>query len=95
MEKIDISITTAQLKGFQTTFNEEGLPDVRASLGLFTEHGKEVSEYSITTNRWSENKFDLPPEMIEPIMRMAKELERIVTKHCREGQCALPEPVDF
>jgi len=95
MEKINISITQAQLKSFETTFNKEGLPDIVASLGLFTEHGKEVSSYSLGTRSWSDDKFTLPPAMIEPIMKLAKELEKIVTKHCREGQCALPEPVDF
>ena len=93
MRKINIEITKAQLENFSVSFQEDDKgfdnPMVSASLALLTEGGKKVSQYSISTNSWSDNKFKLPIEMIPPIFKIAEQIEIVVTKHCRESQLAL------
>lgn len=95
MRKINIEITKAQLESFTIGFdvNEDKIvPEVSASLGLLTENGKKISQYSISSGKWANNKFTLPIEMFSPIMEIAEQLEVIVTKHCRENQLSLNAP---
>lgn len=90
MKKIDIQITKAALKSFRVELNEKK-PVVHASIALLTEGGKQITDYSISTDSWQdENKFELPIECIAPIVKLAQQLEAIVTKHCRDSQLALP-----
>ncbi len=90
MKKIDIQITKAALKSFSVELHDKK-PVVSASIALLTEGGKVVTDYSISTDSWQdENKFDLPIECIAPIVELARKLEAVVTKHCRDSQLALP-----
>lgn len=92
MRKIEISITKAQILSYSVTLSEE-LPKVHATIGLFTDAGAKISEYSISTDHWEkQNCFDLPAQMVAPIVAIAKELERIVAKHCNDTQKALAAP---
>lgn len=87
--KLNISITKASIESFQVNL-EDKVPNISVSLGLFTEHGKRVTGYDISTDTWNENKkFKLPPSLIEPILKIMKELEVIAIRHCRDGQLAL------
>jgi hypothetical protein len=90
MKKIDIQITKAALKSFSVELQDKK-PVVSASIALLTEGGKVVTDYSISTDSWQdENKFELPMECIAPIVELARKLELVVTKHCRDSQLALP-----
>ena len=91
MRKLNIEITKAQLKGFSVKFDpDKDHPEISATIALITDHGKEITEYTIFTDCWSENqKFDLPISMFKPIFDIGQELEVICVRHCREGQLAL------
>lgn len=95
MKRLDIQITKAALKSFSVDL-KEGKPEVSATIALLTEGGKQITEYSISTDSWQkDNQFDLPLECISPIVIMARQLEYIVTKHCRDSQLALPANVSI
>ncbi len=86
MKKLDIKITKAALKSFSVEMGDEK-PSVSATISLLTEGGKQITEYSIRTEAWNEkDKFELPFSCIAPIISIAKDLENIVTKHCRDSQ---------
>lgn len=89
MKKLDIQITKAALKSFSVELQEKK-PVVSASIALLTEGGKVITDYTISTSHWqSENEFELPVECIAPIIKLAEQLETVVTKHCRDSQLAL------
>lgn len=86
MKKINISITKAEIKSFQVELNE-GKPEVSASIGLFSEGGKQISTYSISTDSWNkESKFDLPVELVAPIMSILSTLEKVLVNHINNSQ---------
>lgn len=86
MKKIDIQINHAKILNFSVVHGDP-LPAVSATIGLFTPNGLKISEYSLSTNHWKESmKFDLPPEVIGPILQITDALERIVTAHCQSQQ---------
>ena len=63
MKKLDIAITKAQLQGFTVSLNEDGTPNVSASLALLTEGGKKITDYSASTYTYDETKrLNVPPE---------------------------------
>lgn len=89
MKKISINVTKAQILSFNVTLGEDK-PSVSASIGLFTEGGRQISEYSISTDAWNDDKkFNLPVSMIVPIMAIMEQLEGIVVKHCNNNQLQL------
>ena len=86
MKKLDIKITKAQIESFLVTLKEES-PEVSATIALLTEGGKKITSYSISTDSWNEvNKFELPQEMIMPIMLIMRELEALVVGHVKTNQ---------
>lgn len=93
MKKLDISISKAQLVGFNVSFDDEaGTPEVSATIALLTEEKKHITNFVISTSSWNEEtKFDLPIEMIVPIQKIAGALEHVIVEHIREGQLKLNE----
>ena len=92
MRKLNINITKAQIVSFSVQLKEDK-PGVNASIGLFTDGGKQITDYSISTESWNEeNKFELPQSVISPIIDIMKDLEKVVVKHCKESQLALIAP---
>ena len=90
MKKINIQITKARIKSFGVDLDED-TPRVSATIGLYTEGGREITSYSVSSNSWDEDKkFDVPIEMISPILDIAKSLEVVLVKHCKD-QCKLLE----
>lgn len=99
MKKLNINITKAQILSFSVNLRDKA-PDVTVSLGLFTEGGKKITDYEISTQAWlDENKFELPMEVIPLIIDTMKILERVVVKHARDGQKQLvatsDKPIDL
>lgn len=91
MKKININITKAQILSFRVEI-KEATPVVSATIGLFTAGGKNITDYSISTESWNdENKFELPATLITPIVEIMKQLEVIVVKHCNQNQKQLNE----
>lgn len=93
MKKLDIAISKATLKSF-TVILDEKEPAVSATIALLTEGGKEITEYRVSTTSWNDkDKFDLPINAIEPIIKIAQILETVVVSHCRDSQKALESSV--
>ena len=89
MKKIDIQITKAQIEYFSVSLESEK-PEVNIRLGLYTEGGKKITDYTISTGAWKDDlKFELSPELVQPIMMVMRELEVIATRHCNKGQKTL------
>ncbi len=89
MRKLNIEITKAQILHYSVTLGEDR-PEVSATIGLFSESGKKISDYSISTDTYNEdNKFELPIGIVAPIMAIMKELEVVVVKHCKSSQLQL------
>jgi hypothetical protein len=92
MKKLSISITKAQLTSFSVSLNK-GQPEVSATIGLFTDGGKKISDYTIRTNDWEESStFELPVELLPLIGDTMRILEGVVVRHCRDGQLGLSAP---
>ena len=81
MKKIDISITKAKIISYNVELNDD-LPEVTATIGLFTETDKQISTFSLSTKTFYSQSFELPIEMIEPIKNIAQELETVLTRKC-------------
>lgn len=89
MKKINVSVTKAQILSYRVEITKDA-PQVSATIGLFTDGGKKISEYSISTNSWNdEDKFEIEPTMLSPIMDIMYDLEGIVVRHMNEGQLTL------
>lgn len=91
MKKLDIAITKAQLVSFGVKL-KDGRPEVDASIALMTEGGKQITTYSIYTDEWHSDSFELPIEAMPLIGDLARVLEAVAVRHCRDGQLALPAP---
>lgn len=91
MRKLDIQITKAAITGFSIDFGQDqDKLSVNATISLISEYGKHITSYSIRSDAWNdEDKFDIPPSMVEAIKSIALDLEKIVAKHCQEGQLIL------
>ena len=94
MRKLNIEITNAKILGYEVTFNEEGEPMVRATIGLCTAGGKQIASYTVSNKQYygQGEPFNLTTDIAVPILGVAQELERIITKHCRDDQKALAAP---
>jgi len=89
MKKLNINITKAQIISFNVELKENE-PEASATIGLFTQGGKQITQYTISTNSWNDdNKFELPINMITPILSIMKELECVAVKHCKDSQLLL------
>lgn len=91
MKKLDISISKAQLMGFDVKL-EDGMPVVSASIALMTEGGKIITSYSAGTEKWRSDPLDLSVNALPLIGDLARMLEGAVVRHCRDSQMALPAP---
>lgn len=89
-QKLEINITRAALQSFNVSLDEKK-PNVTATIALLTEGGKAITTYTIRTEAWdAKDKFDLPVNCIGPIIDICRQLEEVVTKHCRDSQLGLP-----
>lgn len=96
MKQLNINITKAQLKSYSVTL-EDGKPVISATCELLTEGGKPVTTYTASTKRYaweSSSEFELPIEAIAPIVELAKILENVVVKNCRDSQLGLESTVN-
>lgn len=94
MKKIDIQITKAEISSFAVVL-KDGMPDVSATINCYTEAGKKITDFSVTTqDYYSGVKFELPMGMIQPIVDIAKRLEDIVIQETNKELCLLPKQGD-
>lgn len=93
MKEIKINISKAVIHSFTVTL-KDNLPVVSVSVRLLTEGGKAIADYGISSESWTpETKFDLPAEMVFPILEIAEQLEKIVVAHCQSATKQLPAPM--
>lgn len=87
MKDIGINITKARIINYAVTFKDMGeLPSVYVNIGLYTDSGTKISEYSIQSDSYLENRrFELSVEMVDKLLSMSEVLEHIVTKHCQNS----------
>lgn len=89
MHKLNIRITKANLVSFGVEL-KQGKPEVNATIALLTDGGKVVTTYSIYTDDWHSDNFDLPIEAMPLIGDLARILEGVAVRHCNDSQLALP-----
>jgi len=91
MKKINIQINQAKILNFSVELKEEN-PIVSAKIGLFAGQ-KQISTFSISTqDYYGDVKFDLPIQMICPILEIAEKLEEILTLKCSSSLGQLTKP---
>lgn len=90
MRKIDIHVNKAKLKKYTVTIGENR-PEVTATIELYSGE-KRISEFTLSTETWFSQHFDLPIGVIEPILKIAKELEVVITHACQASLAVLPAP---
>ncbi len=89
MKDLSISITKARIEGFSVQLDDDK-PRVMATIQLLTPGGKKVTTYTIGSDHWEADKaFRLPPDIVEPILRVAHVLEGVVTDHCAQTAALL------
>jgi len=94
MRDIDIQINKARISSFHV-YLKDNLPRVSATIELLTIAGMKISEYSIDSESWQEsNKFDLPSSIINPILKITDDLEKIVATHCQSSQKLIAEVIN-
>lgn len=91
MKAIDIQINQAKILSYAVSLNDEVVPDVTASIGLFSGK-KKITSFSLTTQTYySEGMtFELPTSMINPIVDISKQLEVILVRECNKQLKRLP-----
>lgn len=82
MRTIEINITKARLESFSISFPKEGTPDIEATLWLYAANDKRISQYSIGTKSWSDNRIEFPPELHTYISNTMEILEHIAHREC-------------
>ena len=91
MKTIKIEVNQAKIVSYSVALADEK-PSVTATIALLCGH-KEISTFSLSTKSWNDVTFDLPPEMIGPIVKIAEQLEAILVRECTTtlGQIAYKE----
>jgi len=92
MKAIDIQINQAKITSYAVSLKDDAPPDVSASIELMS-GDKEVASFSLHTHAWQSSgvKFELPPDMIEPIVEISRQLEVILVRECNRQLKQLPE----
>lgn len=81
MRPIDININQAKIKSFSVELAAEK-PEVSVTIALLGPGGKEISTFNMGSGSWRQAHFEIHPDLMDTIIKMADELEAIVTKEC-------------
>ena len=91
MEKINININQAKLLQYTVELKDDK-PEISASIGLFAGQ-KQISTFSLSTySYYSGIQFNIPPNIIKPIMDIAFKLQAITIGECSKALAELPAP---
>ena len=94
--KIDIHITKGKLESFSVYLTDDEVPNISASIGLYTDGEQKITSFSIDTrNYYGNQQIDLPLGTIPAIKKIAEEIELATIRKCREHQLALPANNEF
>lgn len=91
MKAIDIQINQAKIVSYTVELKTDNKPEVAASIALLCGN-KRISTFGLRTETYfSEGiTFELPADMIEPIVEIAKQLEVILVRECNKQLKRLP-----
>ena len=92
MKTIDIQINQAKILSYEVNL-DKSKPEVGARIGLYSgEH--RISTFGLRTETYYSDSitFELPPDMIEPIVEIAKQLEVILVRECNKQLKRLEAP---
>lgn len=91
MEKINIEINQAKLINYRVELKDDR-PSVTACIGLYSGE-KKISEFSLSTeNYYGGIQFELPLNLVNPIMKIAQQLQTITIAECSKTLMELPAP---
>lgn len=94
MQAIDIQLNQAKITSINIDLDNKEIPQVAAQISLYSGEQKIASFGLRTQTYYTEGlTFELPPDMIEPIVNIAKQLEVILVQQCNKALKRLP-PVD-
>ena len=95
MRAIDIQINQAKILSYDVTLKTDSRPDVTATIGLFSGN-KRISSFRLTTETYYSESitFELPIDMIEPIVEIAKQLEILLVRECNKQLRRLPSVIE-
>lgn len=91
MQKIDIQINQAKIISYTVDLSGEK-PEVGAVIGLFSGN-KRITTFGLRTQTYYTDSisFELPADMIEPIVKISKQLEVILVRECNKQLKQLPQ----
>jgi hypothetical protein len=95
MKAIDIQINQAKILSYSVELNKDK-PEVSAIIGLFSGN-KKISSFGLRTQTYYGEGicFELPADMIDPIVDISKQLEIILVRECNKQLKRLPaKPVE-
>lgn len=89
-KQIEINITKGMLESFTVYIDTEtNEKNISATIGLYTDVNKKITQYSIDTRNYYGNKIEFPISTYPAINKICEELELATIRHCREGQLCL------
>lgn len=91
MKTIDIQLNQAKILSFNVELDNKETPQVSAQIGLYSGNHK-LASFGLRTQTWYGEglNFELPADMIEPIVDIAKQLEVILVQQCNKVLKQLP-----
>ena len=92
MRTIRVDINNAKIENFVVGLGNDK-PEVTATVGLYAGIRK-ITTFTIATTSWNDLKFQLPPDMVPPILAIADELEKILVQKATELLALLEPPKD-
>jgi hypothetical protein len=92
MKAIDIQINQAKIQSYSVTLFDDKVPSVSAVIGLYS-GTKQISTFHLETKSYYNSgvTFELPADMIDPIVDIAKQLEVILVRECNKQLKRLPK----
>jgi len=92
MKTINIQINQAKILSYEVIL-EKDYPQVCATIGLFAGE-KQITTFSLRTQEYYSNsmRFELPFDLIEPIKKIANQLETILIREANKSLKQLSAP---
>ncbi len=89
MQNINIEINQARILKFSVELTDK-YPEIAATIGLFS-GDKKLSDFTVGSRAYyNDVKIEVPIEIIEPLVEIAKQLEYAATIACSRSIGALP-----
>lgn len=92
MQAIDLQINNAKILSYEVNL-DKSKPEIGARIGLYCGDHR-ISTFGLRTETYYSDSitFELPADMIEPIVDIAKQLEVILVRECNKQLKRLEAP---